>query len=72
MKIEEIKQQYKDEWILVEVLKEDDLNRPIDVKLIAHSKNRDDTYAAIRKTKAKYISHFYTGRIPQKGYVVAF
>ena len=44
MTIEEIKGKYKDEWVLVEVLEEDELNRPMNVRLIAHSKNRDDIY----------------------------
>ena len=28
------------------------LGQPIEVKLIAHSKSRDDTYEVMRKTKA--------------------
>ncbi len=71
MKIEEIKEAYKDEWVLVEVLEEDDLKRPTNVKIIAHSKNRDDTYEAMSRTKAKHIAHFYTGELPE-GYAVAF
>ncbi|MGB3457730.1 MAG: hypothetical protein WBB08_00230 [Halobacteriota archaeon] len=72
MKIEEIKKRYKDEWVLVEVLAEDELREPVEVELIAHSKSRNDTYEAMRKTKAKDIAHFYTGKIPKKGYAVAF
>ena len=72
MKIEEIEKRYKDEWVLVEVLAEDELGQPIDVEVIAHSKSRDDTYEAMRQTKARDIAHFHTGEIPKKGYVVAF
>ena len=72
VKIEEIKKRYRDEWVLVEVIEEDELRQPIDVEVIAHSKSRDDTYEAMRKTKAKDIAHFYTGEIPKKGYAVAF
>jgi len=72
MKIEELKKRYKDEWVLVEVLAEDKLREPVEVVLIAHSKSRDDTYEAMKKTKAKDIAHFYTGEIPKKGYAVAF
>ena len=71
-KIEEIKRRYKDEWVLVEVIEEDELGQPTEVELIAHSKSRDDTYEAMRKTKATDIAHFYTGAIPKKGYAVAF
>jgi len=73
MNIEEIKKQYKDEWVLVEVLEEDELNSPIKVKLIAHSKNRDDIYDKLEGIESKkHIATFYTGEIPEKGYAVAF
>jgi len=72
MKIKEVEERYKNEWILAEILKEDENGQPIEVKVIAHSKNRDDTYAAMKKAKGKYTYHFYTGKIPKKGYAVAF
>ena len=52
--------------MLAEVIEEDESGQPTEVKLIAHSKSRDDTYEAMRKTKAKDIAHFYTGEIPKK------
>ena len=67
MNVREIKKIYKDEWVLIEVLNENELGEPVEVKMIAHSKNRDDTYAAMKKAKGKYTYHFYTGEIPQKG-----
>lgn len=70
--IDEIKKKFKDEWVLVEVLEKDELNQPTKGRVIAHSRNRDDTYDAMTKTKAKYLYHFYTGEIPKKGYAVAF
>jgi len=72
LSIKELKKKYKDEWVLVEVLKENKIGEPIAVKLIAHSKNRDDVYKKLLKTKSKYVSTFYTGKIPKKGYAVAF
>ncbi len=72
MKVKEIEKKYWDEWVLAEVLKEDELGEPTEVRVIVHSKNRDDTYAAMRKAKGKYTYHFYTGKIPKKGYAVAF
>ena len=71
MKINEIKKKYKDEWVVAEILEEDELGTPIQVKVLAHSKSRDDTYEALRKAKDKYTYHFYTGEIPKKGYAVA-
>ena len=72
MTIEEIKRKYKDEWVLVEVIEEDVEGKPIKVILLAHSKNRDDTYEAMKEYADKYTYHFYTGEIPKKGYAVAF
>ena len=72
MRIEELKKQYKDEWVLLEVIKVDELGQPIEVNLISHSKNRDDIYEALKKTKVKDVATFYTGEIPKKGYAVAF
>lgn len=72
MKLKEIEEKYKDEWVLTEVLKEDKAGEPIELKVIAHSQNRDDTYEAMKKVKGKYSYHFYTGKIPQKGYAVTF
>lgn len=70
--IEEIKKKFKNEWVLVEILERDELNQPTKGRIIAHSRNRDDTYDAMRRTKAKHLYHFYTGQIPKKGYAVAF
>lgn len=72
MKIEEIKKKYKDEWVLVMVTKPDELGRPVEGNVIAHSRNRDDTYRAMKQTRVKDFAHFYTGKIPKKGYAVAF
>ena len=72
MKIEEIKEQFKDEWVLVEIVKEDKSGTPTDVRLISHNKNKEETNKAMIKHKEKYTYHFYTGKIPEKGYAVVF
>lgn len=71
MTIEEIKEKYKNQWVLVEVLEEDELQQPLKVNLLAHSKTRDEIYEALKKHPG-YTYHFYTGKIPKEGYVVAF
>ena len=71
MKIDEIEKKYKNEWVLAEVLEEDESGEPVNLKVIEHSKNRTDTYTAMKKMKGKYSYHFYTGEIPRKGYAVA-
>ncbi len=70
--IEKIKKKYKNEWVLLEVLEENELNQPTNGKIIAHSKNRDDIYDALKGTKGKHTYQFWTGEIPEKGYAVAF
>lgn len=72
MDIGEIRVKYKDEWVLIEVVKCDEFGQPVEGNVIAHSRDRDDTYEAMTKTKSKYLYHTYTGKIPTKGYAVAF
>ena len=71
MKIDEIKQKYPDEWVLVKVEKIDKLNRPIEGELIAHNKSRDEIYAKMKNVKGHTYT-LYTGKILEKGYAVAF
>lgn len=54
MKLKDVEEKYRDEWVLAEVLKEDASGEPTELKVIAHSKNRDDTYDAMEKVKGKY------------------
>ena len=72
VKVEEIKRKYRDGWVLVEVIEEDELGQLIDVELIAHSKSRDEIYDALMATKEKYTYQFYMGEISKRGYAVAF
>ena len=69
--IEEFESRYNDEWVLVEVLEEDELNRPKKGKLIAHSKRRDDVYD-IMKTIKGHTAVFFAGAVPKKGYAFCF
>lgn len=73
MKIEEIQQQFKDEWVLLEVLKEDELHQPLEGRLIAHSFNRDDVYDALLRVPAKtHVATMFTGALLKEGYAAAF
>jgi hypothetical protein len=71
MTIEALKRRYKNEWVLVEVLERDKLGEPTKVKLLKHSKNRDEIYDALLNFKDKPTYQFYTGRFPKKGYAIA-
>jgi len=70
MKIDEIKKKYKDEWVLIEVLKVDEFGAPVEGEVIAHSESRDEIYEKQRKMKED-LAIIYTGEIPKEGYVLA-
>ena len=69
--MKEIEDKYRDEWVMIEVIEEDELENPTKAKVIAHSKSRDDIYDLL-KDKTGDIGIFYAGEIPKKGYAVAF
>jgi len=71
MEIEGLKKKYRNEWLLIRVEKTDKLNRPTAGKLITRSRNRDDVYEKMKKTKGHTYT-VYSGKIPRKGYAVAF
>jgi len=57
---------FKDEWVLAEVLKEDDKHEIIDVEPLAHSKNRDEAYDALKFVKkGQHVMTLYTGKRPK-------
>lgn len=69
--IKEFEKKYHDEWVLVEVVEEDEVGRTTKGKLIAHSKDRDEIYN-INGANDVETYLFFTGDIPKKGYAVAF
>jgi len=71
MKIEHIKEQFPDEWILIEVLKVDKFGKVLEGKLIAHSKKRNDTYKAMETIRVSHVAHFWNGKISDD-YCAAF
>lgn len=73
MKIEEVKKQYKEEWILLKIIKEDDFGQPLEGNVLAHSPNRDDIYDALLKVKkGSRIATLFTGELLKEGYAAAF
>ncbi len=71
MKIEDLKKKYRDEWLLIRVTAVDRQDQPVEGELVAHSNNRDEIYHAQMKQRDDlYIT--YTGKMPEKGYAVAF
>lgn len=64
MKISEVNKKYKNKWVLAEVLKQDKLNQPVDVKPITASKKRDDLYKKMATLpRGTHVATLYTGEI---------
>jgi hypothetical protein len=65
MTIEEIKEKYPDEWVLIEYEEIDAEFNVIKGHVIAHSKVKEEIYKTLMETKGKNIAVEYTGRIPE-------
>jgi hypothetical protein len=65
MKWEEIKETFKDEWVLVQVQKVDESFNVIEGEVLAHSKDKDQVYQKLLQIRPKHFSVEYTGEIPE-------
>ena len=65
MKWDDIKETFKDEWVLVEVEKVDKYFYLIEGKVLAHSKDKDKIYKKLLEIKPKEFMIEYTGKIPE-------
>ena len=63
--IAKLKRRYPKEWLLLTHVVTDELTRPVQGKLVAHSKNRDEIYDRLSKMRGK-LGVLYTGEIPRK------
>lgn len=64
MKVSELKKKFRNKWVLAEVVRENELNEPVDVKPIASSSDRDEIYEKMTKVKkGKTVATFYTGKV---------
>ena len=64
MKISEVKKKFKNTWVLAEVIRQDKLNQPVDVKPIMANKNRYELYKKISTLpKGTHIATIYTGEV---------
>lgn len=69
--IEKLEKRYPEEWLLLEVTKEDSLGNPIAGRLIKHSKSKEKVIEKSKEIR-RDIALFYSGRIPKKGYAFCF
>jgi len=64
MKWEEIVKKYKDEWVLLEVIRVDKNMKIKEGKILSHSKDKNDIYNKLVKVKPKKFAIEFTGKIP--------
>jgi hypothetical protein len=63
--IEEIKERYPNEWVLIEYEEIDNEFNIIKGHVITHSPVKEEIYKILMETKGKNIVIEYTGRIPE-------
>jgi len=67
MKIEKLKNKYKDEWLAVKVTLEKE-GEPVEGELVDHDKDRRELDSRLIKSDIQKVFTFYTGEIIKKGY----
>lgn len=65
MKWEDIKKNFRDQWVLIEVDKVDKSFNLLEGKVLAHSKDKDEIYQKLLQIKPKEFSIEYTGEVPE-------
>jgi len=66
MRIEEIRNLYPDEWVLIEYSKLDDDLNVLEGDVIAHSADKEDIYRAQMKLQGRSLAIEYVGEIPEQ------
>lgn len=72
MKWEEIIEQFKDEWVLIDVKEVDEDLKLREGDVIAHSKDKEEIYRRLLEIRPKNFSIEYTGKIPEELAVVLY
>jgi hypothetical protein len=62
MKVEDLRHQYPNEWVLLAVEKKDGLDVPVEGQLIAHGQDADVLWDEITERQGQFYV-FYTGEI---------
>ena len=65
MKWKDIKNKFKNQWVLIEVEKVDESFNPLEGEVLAHSKDKDEIYQKFLKIRPKEFSIEYTGEVPE-------
>jgi len=70
--LNQILEQFPDEWLLLEVIEKDIRGKPSRVRLLAHSKDRAAIYKAIPRYPDTSVALYFTGKVPEEGYIAVF
>ncbi len=65
MKWLDIKNNFRNQWVLVEVEKVDESFNLLEGEVLAHSKDKDEIYQKLLKIRPKEFSIEYTGEVPE-------
>lgn len=65
MKMAEIAEEYKDEWVLIEYSELDEQLRVQEGTVLAHSPSKDEIYRLLAQTKGRQVAVEYTGEFPK-------
>jgi hypothetical protein len=69
MKVEDLKQQYADEWILLAVEERDALGVPVGGRLVAHGQDAEALWGDVAERQGQFYI-FYTGEILKETAVI--
>lgn len=73
MNVTQLRKKFKNKWVLAQVLKEDKLQKLVDIKPLKVSDYREDIYKALTGLKkGSHVATLYTGQLPPKGMTFTF
>ena len=65
MEWQKIKEQFRDEWVLIEVEEVDEFFNVVKGEVLAHSKDKDELYRKLLEIRPQEFSVEYSGEIPK-------
>jgi hypothetical protein len=65
MKWIDIKKNFENQWVLIDVKNVDESFNVLEGEVLAHSKDKDEIYQKLLKIRPKEFSIEYTGEVPE-------
>ena len=72
MKIEVLKERYKNKWLAIKVSRFSKENVPLEGNVIAKADNREELWKKVPQDRIKAIYIMYSGDYLEEGYAAAF